>query len=94
MTTYTCEIGIASKIENGETGIASKKVENSILDSEITQNMNKQTDSLRSAGNSKTVLEHSGISRERTPMKVTVLTGLVETKKSSKSNGIRMSRKI
>ena len=62
VTTYTCGIGIASNIENGETGNTSKKVENCIPDSEITQNKNEQTDSMRSAGSNKTILEHSGIS--------------------------------
>ena len=63
LTTYKCEGGISSKVEKCETGMAAK-VDVSIPDGKISLDMNGQTDSMRSDGKYKTVLEHSGICGE------------------------------
>ena len=63
LTTYKCEGGMTSKVEKCETGMATK-VDAIIPKGKISLHTNGLTDSVRSGGNYKTVLEHSGISGE------------------------------
>ena len=63
LTTYKCEGGMTSKVEKCETGMATK-VDAIIPKGKISLHTNRLTDSVRSGGNYKTVLEHSGISGE------------------------------
>ena len=62
VTTYTCEVGISVKMKTCETGIAANNIDSFDSEGKNSLRKNEQTDSTRSAGLDKTVLEHSRIS--------------------------------